>query len=37
MTQQREAMQEQVNQLMMILGCLAAFSLLVAALTSSTP
>ena len=32
MTQQREAMQEQVNQLMMILGCLAAFSLLVAAL-----
>ena len=32
MTQQREAMQEQVAQLMLILGCLAAFSLLVAAL-----
>lgn len=32
MTQQREAMQEQVSQLMLILGCLAAFSLLVAAL-----
>ena len=32
MTQQRDAMQQQVAQLMMILGCLAAFSLLVAAL-----
>lgn len=32
MSQQREAMQEQVSQLMLILGCLAAFSLLVAAL-----
>ena len=32
MTQQREAMQKQVSQLMLILGCLAAFSLLVAAL-----
>ena len=32
MTQQREAMQEQVSPLMLILGCLAAFSLLVAAL-----